>query len=72
MVMARKTTSARRRGDLLARDNKSEFARGWVDGWKAICGPHAAMPTPPDIIVPSGFDPYDYGYEHGRAVAGGK
>jgi hypothetical protein len=48
------------------------FEAGWSDGWKAICGPDASVPPLRGRTVPSGFDAYQYGYNQGRAIAGGK
>jgi hypothetical protein len=45
---------------------------GWIDGWKSVCGPDAMVPPPLEKSSPPGFEPYRYGYEQGRAVAGGK
>jgi hypothetical protein len=50
---------------------KVRFSEGWATGWKSICATEEPPPAP-DIGVPGGCDPYDYGYEQGRAVAGGK
>jgi hypothetical protein len=51
---------------------QTPFEQGWLDGWKSICGPDAFVPPARNMPVPDGFDPYRYGYEQGRAVAGGK
>ena len=48
------------------------FADGWRDGWKSVCGEREAVAPIPSIALPSGADPYTYGYQQGRAVAGGK
>jgi hypothetical protein len=47
--------------------DRARLADGWVDGWKSICGAEAAIPPPPDIVLPSGADPYNYRREQGRA-----
>ena len=46
-----------------------DFGEGYTDGWLAVMGAGASLPSIPSHAIPAGKTPYEHGYALGRLAA---